>query len=148
MESQELVACVGKAEDAPEVQRMLKAVGVTTKLKMPKDDNEVRLSLTTQGLTLIFEPEGPKTSRLVLSSVMFVSDAEDDYTTYPGALPEGLLFSDTQTEVHAKLGAPDISKPKFRLDMWDRNGLRLAAEYAKPEPQKLAVVSVELPPKR
>jgi len=147
MDSQDFVACIGKPEDAPEVQRMLAAVGVTTKLKMPKDDIEARLSLTKQGLTLIFKPEGPKSSRLIFNAVMFVSDAEEGYSTYAGVLPDGLLFSDTARGAHAKLGTPSISKPKLRRDIWERAGMRLSINYAKAEPQRVAVVTVHLPPK-
>lgn len=143
MDTQEIIACIAKPEDAPEIRRLLASVGVTTALKIPKGDIEARLSLTTLGLTLIFKPEGPKSSRLILDTVMFVSDAEEGYSTYPGVLPEGLLFSDTQAEAHAKLGPPAFSKPKLRFDIWERPPVDLSINYTKALPQRIGVVSVD-----
>lgn len=144
MHSNDFVSCLGKPEDAPEVQSLLTALGVTKKLKMPKDDIEARVDLPKQGLALIFEPEGPKSSRLVLNGLQFYSDAEKGYKSFQGELPGKLLFSDSQAEVHAKLGKPVESKKAFRLDRWKPKGLLLTVEYAK-EDHRIAVVAVELP---
>ncbi len=144
MDSEEFVACVGKPEDAPEVQRLFAAIGFKKKLKMPKDDIDARIDLLKQGVTLIFEPEGPKSSRLVMSGVQFFSDAEEDYKTFQGALPGQVLFSDTQAEVLAKLGKPSFSKKALRYDAWRSSGRLLTVGYAKKD-QRISMVSVELP---
>jgi len=147
MDSQEFIACIGKPEEAAEVQTMLTAVGHTKKLKMPKDDIEARVDLPKQGISLIFEPAGPKTSQLVFTGVQFFSDAEQGYKNFQGALPGNVLLSDGQAEVHAKLGKPVETKKAMRIDGWKLNGLLLTVEYAKKD-LRIAMVAVEVPPKR
>lgn len=146
MDSNELIACIGKPEDSPEVKNMLAAVGVTKKLKMPKDDIEARADLPKQGLSLIFEPESRKSSLLLLTGVQFFSDAEQGFKTFQGTLPGNLLFSDSQTEVHAKLGKPFETKKAMRIDGWKFDRLLLTVEYAKKD-HRIAMVAVEIPPK-
>ena len=82
MDYSAFVPCIGKQEDAPEVQALLSTVGVTKKLKMPKDDIDVRDELPDLGLSLIFKPEDPKSSRLFLTAVKFMSGAEHGYASY------------------------------------------------------------------
>lgn len=146
MHANDFVSCIGKPEDAPEVQALLAALGVTKKLKMPKDDIEARLDLPKQGLSLIFEPENPKSSRLVLTATQFLSDAHEDYKSFQGTLPGNLLFSDSQAEAHAKLGKPGRSKKAFRLDAWTFDGLDLTVEYAKKD-LRIGAITVQLPVK-
>ena len=138
-----LVSCIGKPEDDPDVQKVLKGLGVTKKLKMPQDDIDARHSLHEQGLCLIFKPESPKSSRLILTAVQFVSSCEEGYSTFAGALPRGLQFSDGPAEANAKLGTPFFSKPKLRREIWDHGQLQLAVNYSRAEPQQIAVVTVE-----
>lgn len=147
MDSSEFIACIGKHEDDPAVQRILAAVGFTKKLRMPKDDIDVRASLPKLGLSLIFEPEGPKSSRLLLSAVKFISSFEKGNTTFAGALPANLLFSDLRPQAHAKLGPPQDGDLDLRLDIWNLGDLKLAIKYAKDAPQPVGVVTVQLPPK-
>lgn len=146
MNSNEFIACIGKAEESPEVQEMLAAVGVTKKLKMPKDDIEARADLPKQGLSLIFEPEGHKSSRLIFTGVQFFSDAEQGFITYPGVLPGNVLFTDSQVEVHAKLGKPLEVNKAMRIDGWKFDGLLLTVEYTKKD-HRIAMIAVEIPPK-
>ena len=147
MDQTTIVSCIGKAEDAPDVQQVLAALGATKKLKMPPDDIDVRHSLHDQGLCLVFKPEGPKSSRLILNAVQFVSSCEEGYSTFAGALPGGLSFSDGPPQANAKLGEPFFSKPKLRREIWNYGVLQLAVNYSRQEPQRIAVVTVELPPK-
>lgn len=147
MDSSEFIDCIGKAEDTPEVRQMLVAVGVTKKLKKPKDDIEARADLPALGLSLIFKPEGPKSSLLIFNAVQFVSSAEQGYTSFSGALPAQLLFSDGQSEAHAKLGTPLVVKPALRRDIWQFKDLRLAIKYAKDAPHRIAVITVHQPQK-
>lgn len=147
MDSGEFISCVGKPEDAPEVQQLLSAVGFAKKLKMPKDDIDVRADLPKLGLSIIFKPEGPKSSRLILSAVKFISAAEKGHVSFTGALPAQLLFSDLKAETHAKLGPPVIDEPDLRLAIWQMGALRLAIKYAREAPHSVAVITVQLPPK-
>jgi|GEM_PF-2261355 len=144
MDSDDFIACIGKPQDAPEVQRMLQAVGVTKTLRMPRDDIEARVDLGKDGLSLIFKPEDPKSSLLVFNAVQFISDAEKGFTSFAGTLPRQLLFSDTQAQAHAKLGKPFDARPKLRRDIWKLDGLRLAIKYAKDD-GRIAIVTVHLP---
>lgn len=141
----EYVSCIGKAEDAPEVQKLLASLGIFTKLKMPQDDIDVRHRLPELGISLIFKPEGPQSSRLICNAVQFISDTEHGYTTFAGDLPAQLQFSDGPVEVHVKLGAPHIAKPKLRLDIWQLQGLRLAINYTKDQPHHISVLTIQLP---
>ena len=147
MDSNEFIACIGKYEDAPEVQRVLTAVGCTKKLKMPKDDIDVRVSMPKLGLSMIFGPEGPKSSRLILSAVQFVSDTEKGHKSFSGELPAKLLFSDLKADARTKLGAPEEEDDDLRLDIWPFGKLKLAIDYAKDAPHRVGVITVQLPPK-
>ena len=146
LNSSEFVSCIGKAQEAPEVQQLLASLGITTKLKMPKDSIDVRHDLPASGVSLIFEPEGPKSSRLIYCAVQFYSDAEQGYTSFPGDLPNQLRFSDGRAEAHAKLGPPFASKMKVRLEVWQVPPLRLGINYTKEEPHRIGVITVQLPP--
>jgi hypothetical protein len=145
MDSDELIACIGKAEDSPEVKKVLAGLGITTRLKMPKDDIDVRHVLRNRGLTLVFKPESAKSSRLLLTAVLFISSAEEGFASFAGALPAGLELTDQRPQVHAKLGAPLIEKPKLRRDIWALGELRLAIKYAKDDPHRIAVITVHSP---
>jgi hypothetical protein len=144
MDSKDFIASLGKIDDSREVTGLLAALGVKKKLKMPKDDVEARIDLPKQGLSLIFEPEGPKTSRLAFVAVQFFSDAEEGFKIFKGELPGKLLFTDKQTEVREKLGKPAESKKQFRLDRWKVKGLVLTVEYAK-EDGRIGAITIEVP---
>lgn len=144
MNSSDFIACLGKRDDSPEVAKVLAAVGVTKKLKMPKDDIEARADLPKLGLSLIFKPEGPKSSVLIFQAVQFLSDAEKGYKSFAGALPNQLLLADTQTEVRAKLGKPSETKPALRLDRWKAADHVMTIEYAK-EDRRIGAITVHIP---
>lgn len=145
MDGNEFVACIGKPEDGPEVQAMLAAVGVAKKLKVPRGDIEARVDLPKQGLSLIFNPEGPRSSRLIFTAVQFFSGAGRHFKRFAGALPADLQFSTTQAEARRKLGKPFKSLPKLGSDIWRLNGLQLAITYKDEVPHFVAEVSVEQP---
>lgn len=147
MNGKEFVACIGKPEDAPEVQAMLVTVGVTKKLRMPKDDIEARADLPDQGLSLIFKPEGPKSSRLIFSAVQFFSGAGRHYKRFAGLLPADLQFSSTQAEARGKLGKPFKALPKLGRDIWKLQGLLLAISYTDEAPHLVAELTVYMPSK-
>jgi hypothetical protein len=145
MDSSDYVACIRKAADAPEAQRALAAVGFTEKLTMPEDDIDARVDAPEHGLSLIFKPESEISGGLIVTAVKFYSDREDGFTAFQGALPSGLSFSDTRTEVLKKLGEPRDAMPELRRDIWQWNDLQLAIKYAKAAPGQLAVITVEVP---
>jgi hypothetical protein len=144
MNSNDIITCLGKSEDTPEVQNLLNAVGVTKKLKMPRDDIEARADLPKLGLSLIFKPEKPKSSLLVFYAVQFFSDAEKGYISFAGTLPSHLLLTDTQSEVRGKLGKPSETKAALRLDRWKQSNYVLTIEYSK-ESLSIGVITVHIP---
>ena len=144
MKTEDFSACLRKTDDSPEITALLTQLGVKKKPKMPKDDIEARVDLPKQGLSLIFKPEGPKTSKLALAAVQFISDLEEGYKTFAGTLPDKLQFGDTQAEVIKKLGKPTESKKQFRLDRWKTKTLVRTAEYSK-EGLKLSMFTVHAP---
>lgn len=144
MDSDEMVSCVGKAEDDPAVQRLLASLSITKKLKMPKSSIHARHDLPRAGLSLVFKPEAPKSSRLLFRTVQFLSDEEQGYKRYPGALPAGLSFSDGQAEARAKLGSPMDSDEDLRLDIWEFQGRELSINYSYSAPHRINAVSVQM----
>jgi hypothetical protein len=144
MKTEDFITCLRKSDDSPEITALLTRLGVKKKPKMPKDDIEARINLPKQGLSLIFLPEGPKTGKLALAAVQFVSDAEEGFKTFAGALPDKLQFGDTQADVIKKLGKPSESKKKFRLDRWKTKTLVTTADYSKKD-LRLSLLTVHAP---
>jgi hypothetical protein len=144
MDSDQIIACLGKLEPATEVQQLLRALGVVKKLRMPKDDIEARADLPELGLSLIFKPSSPKSSVLFFQAVQFFSDMEDGYKNFAGALPNQLQLTDTQTEVRSKLGRPTETKAAFRLDRWMSPDRITTIEYAK-KSGRISAVTVHVP---
>jgi hypothetical protein len=147
MDSTEFTAAIGKPEESPQVQQLLTAIGWTKKLKMPNDDIDVRAAAPNLGVTMIFEPEAPKSSRLIFSAVQFISDAEKGHKRFGGKLPAKLTFSDLKAEAIAKLGSPEDDDDDMRLTIWRFGGLKLAIDFAVKEPHPVGVITVQLPPK-
>ena len=145
MDGNEFVACIGKPEDAPEVQAMLAAVGVTKKLKVPRGDIEARADLPEQGLSLIFKPEGPKSSRLIFNAVQFFSGAGRHFKRFSGTLPADLHFTSTQSEARGKLGKPFKALPRLRREIWKLKHLQLAISFTDEAPHSVAEVTVHMP---
>lgn len=144
MNSDPILACLGRSEADPEVQRLLADLGVKKKLKMPRDDIEARVNLPKQGLSLVFKPSGPTNGALFFQAAQFFSSAEPGYAAFTGSLPMDLGIGDTQAEVRARLGRPTASKPRFRLDTWTQGTRVLTVEYAR-EDGRIAAVTVHVP---
>jgi hypothetical protein len=144
MNSKEIIACLRKVDDSPDVAELLTTLNVKKKLRIPKDDIEARIDLPKQGLSLIFKPAGSKTSELIFTAVQFFSDSEEGYVNFQGELPCNLLFSDTQTEVRKKLGKPVESLKQRRRDRWEREGLVLTVKYSQ-EDGRVAMISFHVP---
>ncbi|HEY0709772.1 MAG TPA: hypothetical protein VGG33_23365 [Polyangia bacterium] len=127
MDAQELEAVFRRPEDDPDVIKIFEALGITKRPKVV--DNVAEIILKDRGLRLAMRPEGPKSSRLILSSLTFFSGATDNYTPFAGALPKGLVFGDNQVSARAKLGEPSDSVPEFRMDHWIFGDRRLTLKY-------------------
>lgn len=145
MNSADLVTCVGKPLESPEVQSLLARLGVNPQIRMPEDDNEARVTLHSLGLALIFKPEEEKSSRLELETVQFVSSEEEGFTSFAGELPGGLSFNDTQADAQRKLGEPMHSDEELRLDVWAFGELELSIDYAKDAPHRASTIGVAPP---
>lgn len=122
--------CLGKPEEAPEVQAMLKDLGISKKLK-PGGEGYVRIELPKLGLLLSFTTVEPKSSGLKFSGVQFYSEIEAGFTRFSGALPGGVVFSDSPKEARAKLGKPTKIMKDFRIDQWVADGRQLQVRYTK-----------------
>jgi hypothetical protein len=146
MTGDEWTSYVGKLEEAPDLQHVLKTLGVTRRLRLPKGDTEIRADRPELGLSLIFGPEGPKSSRLRLEAVQFLSDREESYSTFAQPLPRSLSFSDGSKEARAKLGEPFRSIPRIRHEIWRIGELQLGIDYAKEPPHTIGVVTIQIPP--
>lgn len=144
MHSNEILACLGRADDSREVTQILAALEVKKKIKLPRDEDAAYVEMPKQGLALIFRPEGPKTSRLALTAVKFYSDAEKGYAAFTGELPKRLSFADTKAETHKKLGEPTEVNDAMRLDVWRSKETVLAVKYAK-DTQRIGVITVQCP---
>ncbi len=145
MDSADLVACVGKPLESAEVQSLLARLGVTQQIRIPKDDNEARVSLHSQGLSLIFKAEGSKSSRLKLDTVQFISSEEEGFTSFSGPLPGGLSFSDVQADAQRKLGESIHSDDEMRLEIWSYGALELSIDYGKDAPHRASTIGVSPP---
>ena len=144
MDGKDLIELLRKSDESPDISKALSELGVTKKLKMPKDDIEARIDLPKKGLSLIFKPEAPKTSKLVFTAVQFFSDASEGFTTFPGKLVESLQFNDTQAEVRKKLGKPAEIMKDLRRDQWNLKGLVLTVKYSRKD-GRIGMISVHVP---
>jgi hypothetical protein len=130
MDSKAIIGCLGKTDDSPEVVKLLAGLGVKKKPKIPHDDIDARIDILKQGLSLVFEPREPKSSKLTFSAVQFFSGADEGFDKYTGILPNNLFFSDTQAEVRKKLGKPSDTMKELWQDIWEPEGLLMTVEYS------------------
>src|SRR2546426_6565784 len=74
----------------------------------------------------------PYTTLFRSKQVAFYAQGVSSYRGFQGTLPFGLVFSDTQTLVHQKLGQPIASRFIHNLsaDLWvDRKSTRLNSSH-------------------
>jgi hypothetical protein len=131
MDAHDFEICLGKTEDTPEVSRLLATLGVRKKLRPSKEEGYVNLEFPKLGLLLTFEPAEPKSSILLLSGIQYCADAEEGFTSFAGALPGGLTFSDSPNVVRRKLGKPSKIQKLDRQDHWIAGGRQLSVRYNK-----------------
>lgn len=135
MTGDDFVARLRRFDDSPEVLAMLADLKVSKKPKMSSGDIDARIN--KKGLSLVFEPEGPKTSRLVFTAVQFEEG-------YEGELPRGLSLTYTRTQVRAKLGLPTDVYDDYNMDLWKSDDLQLSVDYSDDD-DVVTLVTVELP---
>jgi hypothetical protein len=130
MDASRFEKCIGKPEESPEVNKLLRDLGVTKRLK-PKRGEDTELELPKLGLDIAFRQADPKSSKLVLSGVEFLAGGDGD-EQFAGALPGGLKFSDSKQDVYAKLGEPTRAMAeKLRMDHWVVDGIQITVSYAR-----------------
>ena len=142
MNASEIETAFGKTEDSPEVSGLLSRLGVTSRPKLV--DGVAEIKFPDLGLRLAFRPETSKSSKLMLSSIIFHSGSEKEYQPFAGSLPRGLTFADGRDAVRRKLGTPTDSVDRYRIDHWVSGGRRLSIEYKKSD-DTIAKVNVGLP---
>jgi len=145
MNANDFIPLIKKPDDAPDVVKLLKDLGVTKKPKLPKGDMYAFVKFPEDGFVLAFrESEDAKTSQLVLAAVQFYSDDEPGFSTFKGELPNGIQFSDDRSNVKKKLGKPTRSKDFLRKDFWDRSGYVVTVRYRKGA-EGIQSVSLDMP---
>jgi hypothetical protein len=131
MDVEDFLPYLGKTDDTQEIKQLLAALGVVKHPKPKKGELDAYVELPEQGLMLTFErPEEGRTSLLALNDVQFYS-AEFGYgfSSFPGKLPHGLVFSDGKEAVRRKLGPPDVANEAMGNDIWERDRADLIVEY-------------------
>lgn len=144
MDAEQFELAMGKPEESPEVSDLLKALGVTKKLKLGPEGYTV-LDLPDHGLVLSFKPVEAKTSRLKLTGVQFMAGTDKKFKPYAGTLPRGLSFGDSQKEARAKLGKPTKIMKDFNIDRWEEGGRLLSITYKKKPSDGLGIVQLHFP---
>jgi hypothetical protein len=143
MNAQDFVPLINKPDDAPEVEALLRSLKVTKKPRLPKDDLYAYVQFPGQGFVLVFqESSDPRSSKLVVSSAQIYSDAETGFTTFSGALTDGLQFTDGRTEVRKRLGKPDDTTDFTRTDTWRRSSYDLSVQYTR-DKKRIQMVSLD-----
>jgi hypothetical protein len=149
-----IIGLLGKASDSPEVDTWLKQAGATPP-KLKKGDFDAHVVLADDGLELTFTDEAKFNMRndlaigegaLLLTAVRFTSASVPDFKPYPGALPYGLAFTNSQSEVHGVIGKAEMSNPRLRIDRWTRDEHWVFAKYNQGL-GGLQDLTVQLPPK-
>jgi hypothetical protein len=126
MDASEIEVAFGKTEDSPELKGLMAKLGVTKRPKLVDGVGEVKFPKL--GLRLAFKPEGPKSSKLMLSGITFHSGSEDEYEPFAGALPKGLTLADGRAATRSKLGQPTKAVDRYHIDHWDSGEHRLSVE--------------------
>lgn len=141
-----------KPSDSLEIQDLLRQGGVKDP-KLKKGDVRAWVDLNKLGVALVFVDEAYYTGRddlavgegaLILNSITFHSSDNPDFTAFAGDLPLGVKFSQSQSDLLAKLGEPEWSNPRLRKDRWLVDGTRYLVKYAD-ELDRIQTLSIEAP---
>ena len=140
MDGVQIEQLLGKPEQSPEVQALLKHFGVTKKLKL-NSEGYVSLGLEPHGLQFSFKPEAEKSSKLIFSVVFFYTEVEG-FKLFAGTLPFGLKFTDTKVETRSKLGTPATILERYRRDNFIKGDRYLVCAYSPDGPLKSLTVGL------
>lgn len=143
---------LGLKADDPKIKAAITKAGVTTPLKVAKDETTVRVSVKDPGITLVFMDEsflrGLNDRRLgegppVFAEIILVLQ-HPKVATYKGSLPFELKKEESQTALRSRFGRPLVSNDPNRWDRWQFDEVVLTALYAK-DLQSLDRIVVGLP---
>jgi hypothetical protein len=144
MNGDDIISCLRKSSDSPEMVELLNSLKVKKSLKLQRGEDDVRVNLPKQGLSLIFTREAPKTSKMFFSTVQFFSDAQDGFNSFNGDLPRNLVFSDSQIVVRNKLGKPPYPSKELKFDNWENEEFDLTVQYT-PDFSRIKMVGFSVP---
>ena len=129
-----------KSQDDEVVKAALAKVGVKKIPKLDKDDTDVRFDVKGHGVTIIMTDEaflmdlpnqdlgeGP----LIMSGVLANLYKNYSRDLYKGPLPYDVRADMTQADVRKLLGTPSTERPKARVDVWQRDGLKIVGGYSR-----------------
>ncbi len=104
-------------------------LGVKKHPRPKRGDIDAYVELPKAGLVLNFElPETGKSSVLPLNEVQFYAGLPMQGSgRFPGALPDGLVFEDSQETSRQRPGAPDHALEG--IDVWKRGAHEMTREY-------------------
>lgn len=145
---------LGKSSADPAVKAELEKIGQTKKLKVDKDDTDVRIDIKDSGITLVFaDPaflyKAKKRSigdePPVLSEVLLILKRSKP-PIYKGPLPFDLKREDSQLTLRGRFGKPIKHDDEFCWDRWMVGSLALTAEYTD-DFKSISRVNVEIPGK-
>lgn len=144
----------GKSADDSGVRDAAAKSKISKPLKIAPDELSVRADIKGEGTTVIFTDEtilrpgpGSLLGRPILSAILLILQHPDKKNLYKGPLPADLNIGDSQEALRARFGPPTQSNEEMRTDAWLRDGVTLAATYAK-DLRSLNRVSLALPGSR
>jgi hypothetical protein len=154
MSYEQWVPLFGKAADDPAVAEALKAAGITTKIKIGKDELRASENVPGTGMMITFtdesvlNPSQGVIGRPILTAVMMVVQSNQGDTLYTGPLPQKLEKQTSRDALRARLGNPLRSSdgPVF-WDAWQIDGVEVQPTY-KRDRQSIARVVVRRPESR
>jgi len=118
MDSTVIAHALGLPFEAPPVQAIVKALGLTKAPRAKKDDPDDYLEAKPQGIQLMFVDDDylkrahvaryGNAPMIFVSATLYSGRQSDDpsYARYPGPLPENTTFDDAVDQLESKLGPP------------------------------------------
>lgn len=131
MTADDLIACLGKGDDHPDIQRLLTRLGAKKPPKGGRGDTGSRVEVRHLGVTLEFAPaDGDPRHGQELVRVVLQGQAQGGAKPFAGALPFGLAFADPRKDARKKVGPPMHMSDELNRDAWDYQTHTMTADYA------------------
>jgi hypothetical protein len=146
------IQLLGASADDPSVKNLLASSGARDLPKLKKGDTKAYVTIHDKGIFFVFTDEaffrkarGVKigVGPLLLTNVTLIC-AKTGYNRYVDPLPFGLNCSDGRDVVRAKLGPPEMSIDRRRLDRWTRERVWVYVSYTA-DLQSIESMTVQLP---